>query len=210
MPIIALSPRNATGVSLASVNYGNFSTSKKAIHDQLSRMSLPMSPSLFAYWKILLAFCGTTLSSPYLLFTHLISNPPDPFFRSYDSKKETGYVGLKNQGATCYMNSLLQSLFCTRYFRKVCMASGVPCWANINIRLCIKYQLKTSTPLKACHSLCNAYSIIYKHLINLSVCMTYMTALIVPKLKSARNYGTDEIVWVEVVWLWSTTWRSRV
>ena len=24
----------------------------------------------------------------------------------YNSKKETGYVGLKNQGATCYMNSL--------------------------------------------------------------------------------------------------------
>ncbi|KAF9643693.1 cysteine proteinase [Thelephora ganbajun] len=39
-------------------------------------------------------------------------------FINYDSKKQTGYVGLKNQGATGYMNSLLQSLFHTRYFRK--------------------------------------------------------------------------------------------
>lgn len=30
----------------------------------------------------------------------------------------TGYVGMKNQGATCYMNSLFQSLYCTNYFRK--------------------------------------------------------------------------------------------
>lgn len=40
-------------------------------------------------------------------------------FLNYDSKKMTGYVGLKNQGATCYMNSLFQSLYCTNYFRKV-------------------------------------------------------------------------------------------
>jgi ubiquitin carboxyl-terminal hydrolase 7 len=37
---------------------------------------------------------------------------------NYDSKKETGYVGLKNQGATCYMNSLLQALYHTPTFRK--------------------------------------------------------------------------------------------
>ena len=38
---------------------------------------------------------------------------------SWDSKKHTGYVGLKNQGATCYMNSLLQTLFFTNKLRKV-------------------------------------------------------------------------------------------
>lgn len=40
---------------------------------------------------------------------------------NYDSKKETGYVGLKNQGATCYMNSLLQTLYHIPHFRKVCI-----------------------------------------------------------------------------------------
>ena len=38
---------------------------------------------------------------------------------SWDSKKHTGYVGLKNQGATCYMNSLLQTMFFTNKLRKV-------------------------------------------------------------------------------------------
>ena len=37
----------------------------------------------------------------------------------HDSKKETGFVGLKNQGATCYMNSLLQTLYNIKYFRQV-------------------------------------------------------------------------------------------
>jgi ubiquitin carboxyl-terminal hydrolase 7 len=40
-------------------------------------------------------------------------------FRDYDSRRQTGYAGLRNQGATCYMNSLLQSLYFTNAFRKV-------------------------------------------------------------------------------------------
>lgn len=36
----------------------------------------------------------------------------------WDSKKLTGYVGLKNQGATCYMNSLLQTLYFTNQLRR--------------------------------------------------------------------------------------------
>jgi len=42
---------------------------------------------------------------------------------SYDSKKVTGYVGLKNQGATDYMNILLQALYFTNYFCKVGLKS---------------------------------------------------------------------------------------
>eukprot|EP00742_Colponemidia_sp_Colp-10_P010339 GILJ01011350.1.p1 GENE.GILJ01011350.1~~GILJ01011350.1.p1 ORF type:complete len:1306 (+),score=226.14 GILJ01011350.1:105-4022(+) len=35
-----------------------------------------------------------------------------------DSKKETGFVGLKNQGATCYLNSLIQTLYCLAPLRQ--------------------------------------------------------------------------------------------
>lgn len=41
---------------------------------------------------------------------------------NYDSAKETGMVGLKNQGATCYMNSLLQFLWSLRSLRRAVYA----------------------------------------------------------------------------------------
>ena len=43
-------------------------------------------------------------------------NMQDDIF--YDSRAETGFAGLKNQGATCYMNSLLQTLYNINQFRK--------------------------------------------------------------------------------------------
>ncbi|XP_039754085.1 ubiquitin carboxyl-terminal hydrolase 7-like isoform X2 [Pararge aegeria] len=47
---------------------------------------------------------------------HVVAEAPHGV--SWDSKKHTGYIGLKNQGATCYMNSLLQTLFFTNVLRK--------------------------------------------------------------------------------------------
>ncbi|NXC20898.1 UBP47 hydrolase, partial [Corythaeola cristata] len=38
-------------------------------------------------------------------------------YSSVLSKSETGYVGLVNQAMTCYLNSLLQTLFMTPEFR---------------------------------------------------------------------------------------------
>jgi hypothetical protein len=48
---------------------------------------------------------------------HVVADAPHGV--SWDSKKHTGFVGLKNQGATCYMNSLLQTLYFTNQLRKV-------------------------------------------------------------------------------------------
>ena len=101
---------------------------------------------------------------------------------SWDSRKHTGYVGLKNQGATCYMNSLLQTLYCTNKLRKVCVHSVV--WnvilvvvgrcALLEFRLCRRYmmislwchcfrrctrcQLRMMMQWKACHLHCRDYS----------------------------------------------------
>ena len=41
-----------------------------------------------------------------------------PNYPGYDARKSTGCVGIINQGATCYLNSLLQTLYHVPAFRK--------------------------------------------------------------------------------------------
>ena len=69
-------------------------------------------------------------------------------FQNYDSKKETGYVGLKNQGATCYLNSLIQSLYFTNAFRKVLFThTSTQQFEMLTIlRLSTKYLPRTKKP----------------------------------------------------------------
>lgn len=51
-----------------------------------------------------------------LLRAHVKADAPHG--ADWDSKRHTGFVGLKNQGATCYLNSLLQALYCTNKLRR--------------------------------------------------------------------------------------------
>lgn len=87
---------------------------------------------------------------------------------SYDSKKETGMVGLKNQGATCYLNSLLQSLYFTDAFRQV-RWHLLTCDVAKLVRLSTKYRPPKSQIKSTAHTRYNASSTNYRPPRTLSV-----------------------------------------
>ena len=74
---------------------------------------------------------GFLISGALIVTGTLEQLPPaegsDIDWTTYDSKEATGYVGLRNQGATCYMNSLLQTLYHTSAFTQAVfeMPTGV-------------------------------------------------------------------------------------
>lgn len=78
----------------------------------------------------------TRLPSPINLFSSQAVQQQSsiiPQFRN-TSKEDTGYVGLQNQGATCYMNSLLQSLYHIPSFRRI--VYNIPLSGTEDINTC--------------------------------------------------------------------------
>jgi ubiquitin carboxyl-terminal hydrolase 7 len=72
--------------------------------------------NLATFEEILDTSKGFLVNDTIKLEAHVMADAPHGI--NWDSKKHTGYVGLKNQGATCYMNSLLQTLYFTRKLRQ--------------------------------------------------------------------------------------------
>lgn len=81
-------------------------------------------------------------------------------FWNYDSKKETGYVGLKNQGATCYMNSLLQTLYHIPYFRKVLHLLVLLCFFPSMLSLLFEEKTYMICPFRLC-TICQQLKLIF-------------------------------------------------
>ncbi|OAF66226.1 hypothetical protein A3Q56_06062, partial [Intoshia linei] len=72
----------------------------------------------FVAWEILTNDKGVyvTPDGSFTVEAHIQADAPHGL--SWDSKVQTGYVGIRNQGATCYMNSVLQTFFFTNKLRK--------------------------------------------------------------------------------------------
>ena len=61
---------------------------------------------------------------------------------SFKSKSVTGFTGLENQGATCYLNSLLQSLYMCPEFRKALYAVKYDPTKHGEEEFCLMRQLQ--------------------------------------------------------------------
>ena len=94
---------------------------KGAIQDDSMTITFEVIPKIKQCSPIVGSINKQTLNSPkYTVMPRQVQrNYYTPQIIHYDSKKETGFVGIKNQGATCYMNSILQTLYNIPSFRRL-------------------------------------------------------------------------------------------
>lgn len=83
-----------------------------------------------------------------------------PVCSSHLSKKLTGFVGIRNQGATCYMNSLLQVLFFLTKFRTACYRIPTEMDDELSVALALQkvfYNLEFSETAVCTENLTNSF-----------------------------------------------------
>ena len=74
---------------------------------------------------------------------NLLSSSVNNGTASYNKTKNSEhYVGLSNQGATCYLNSLLQTLYMTPEFRNAIFSWRYDKTKSVDEHLCIPLQLQ--------------------------------------------------------------------
>eukprot|EP00731_Ephydatia_muelleri_P029201 Em0020g845a len=105
----------------ATIVLVNQNDSKKSYHRDISHWFCAREndwgySNLISWKDIMDPAKGFLKDGNIILEAHITADAPHGI--NWDSRKYTGYVGLKNQGATCYMNSLLQTLYCTNKLRK--------------------------------------------------------------------------------------------
>lgn len=118
-------------ISLISIMYRNSNTftyfyiSRYLNFKQLTKSSFLkfIVFSLQTFYGKHIYICKFFLIFNALTQVHVMADAPHGV--SWDSKKHTGFVGLKNQGATCYMNSLLQTLYFTNQVCRIFFKSNI-------------------------------------------------------------------------------------
>lgn len=78
---------------------------------------------------------ATPVYGPAYMTNHRFSSNDDSDNDTWDKRPAHGYVGLKNQGATCYLNSLIQVLYLTPEFRKMIYRFPRPYEKLLSIKL---------------------------------------------------------------------------
>ncbi|CAI2355062.1 unnamed protein product [Caenorhabditis sp. 36 PRJEB53466] len=104
---------------------------------------------------------GYVVNDTIRLRCHFTADVPSGANYMWDSKRHTGCIGLRNQGATCYMNSILQAFYFTTGFRRAVYNMEVgtePSESNIVLAMQrVFYELQMSNDAVETNSLTRAF-----------------------------------------------------
>ncbi|CAB3397673.1 unnamed protein product [Caenorhabditis bovis] len=147
--------------TLEVINQSGGENISKKIHHAFHNNEVDWGFTNFEAYDTLMAQDGFVVNDTVRLKCHFSADVPSGNGYHWDSKKHTGFIGLRNQGATCYMNSILQAFYFTTAFRKAVylMDTGTePTESNICLAMQrVFYELQMSSEPVETNSLTRAF-----------------------------------------------------